>query len=47
MSKRPNLRDLALLCIHCSGGAADTNGAYTVCALCVLAEDLTNLAEAA
>ena len=27
---------LALLCIHCSGGAADKNGAYTVCALCEL-----------
>lgn len=25
-----------LLCIICSGGAADRNGAYTVCALCEL-----------
>lgn len=32
--KDPNL--LALLCIVCSGGATDRNGAYTVCALCEL-----------
>lgn len=31
-------RGLHLLCIHCSGGRMDANGAYTVCALCTLAE---------
>lgn len=25
-----------LLCIHCSGGIRDANGAHTVCALCEL-----------
>lgn len=30
------LRALALVCIRCSGGACDANGAYTLCALCEL-----------
>jgi hypothetical protein len=30
------VRRLALLCIACSGGCRDANGAYTVCALCEL-----------
>lgn len=32
------LRERALLCIACSGGCRDDNGAYTLCALCELAE---------
>jgi hypothetical protein len=43
-TRKPTAADLALLCIHCSGGAADKNGAYTVCALCEL--DLQYLAAA-
>lgn len=35
-TRKPTAADLALLCIHCSGGAADKNGAHTVCALCEL-----------
>lgn len=27
-----------LSCIRCSGGAEDANGAFTVCALCEMAE---------
>lgn len=30
---------LHLLCIYCSGGRTDANGAYTVCALCSLTEE--------
>lgn len=37
-SRKPTAAALALLCIHCSGGAPDKNGAYTVCALCELQE---------
>ncbi|QOT19290.1 hypothetical protein [Paenarthrobacter sp. YJN-5] len=38
-SKSPAaLRERALLCIACSGGCRDDNGAYTLCALCELAE---------
>lgn len=29
---------LVLVCIQCSGGAEDPNGAFTVCALCEMAE---------
>ncbi|MFB9714209.1 hypothetical protein [Arthrobacter methylotrophus] len=32
------VREQALLCIACSGGCRDANGAYTLCALCELAE---------
>lgn len=32
------VRERALLCIACSGGCRDINGAYTLCALCELAE---------
>lgn len=47
MSPRKKNRHLELLCITCSGGAEDKNGAYTVCALCALKEDLEQLPEAA
>ncbi|WP_354214834.1 hypothetical protein [Arthrobacter sp. UYCo732] len=30
------VRALALVCIACSGGSQDANGAYTLCALCEL-----------
>lgn len=30
------VRKLALLCIACSGGCRDANGAYTLCAFCEL-----------
>lgn len=30
------VRELALLCIACSGGGRDANGAYTLCAFCEL-----------
>lgn len=39
-TRKPTASDLALLCIRCSGGAADKNGAYTVCALCELDAEL-------
>lgn len=32
------IRARALLCIACSGGCRDANGAYTLCALCELQE---------
>jgi hypothetical protein len=38
---------LALLCICCSGGAADRNGAYTVCALCEIEGRVPQTAAAA
>lgn len=30
------VREKALLCIACSGGCRDANGAYTLCVLCDL-----------
>ncbi|QOD05810.1 hypothetical protein [Pseudarthrobacter sp. BIM B-2242] len=36
MAKKKDANVKTLLCIICSGGAADRNGAYTVCALCEL-----------
>lgn len=42
MTTPPRLRSAAsvrkrtLLCIACSGGCRDANGAYTLCALCEL-----------
>lgn len=27
-----------LLCLHCSGGTKDANGAFTLCVLCALDE---------
>lgn len=30
------VREQALLCIVCSGGCRDANGAYTLCVLCDL-----------
>ena len=36
MAKKKDANVKTLLCIICSGGAADSNGAYTVCALCEL-----------
>lgn len=36
MAKKKDTNTGTLLCIICSGGAADRNGAYTVCALCEL-----------
>ncbi|HEX9086738.1 MAG TPA: hypothetical protein VF867_04350 [Arthrobacter sp.] len=36
-----------LVCICCSGGAVDRNGAYTLCALCELEGRVPELAAAA
>jgi hypothetical protein len=36
MATRTRNKHPELLCIVCSGGKRDPNGAYTVCALCVI-----------
>jgi hypothetical protein len=36
MSTRTRTKHPELLCIVCSGGSRDRNGAYTVCAICVI-----------
>jgi hypothetical protein len=36
MATRNRNKHPELLCIVCSGGKRDPNGAYTVCALCVI-----------
>lgn len=38
MSRKKEPLHLELVCIECSGGVKDENGAYTVCALCLLEE---------
>lgn len=38
MSKKQKADAPELVCIECDGGAADASGAYTLCALCALAE---------
>lgn len=45
MSPRTTSQHLELLCVLCSGGEPDENGASTICALCSIGET-TQVAEA-